>query len=163
MKDFRIGIGYDVHRMAPERDLMLCTCHIPNETGLDGHSDADAPVHALIDAMFGALALGDIGQHYPDDDPQYLGASGETLLRKTLALPEFQGWRIGNADITIIAQKPKLAPYVPQMREALAKILGVGADHVSIKAKTAKGLDSVGHCQAIEAHAAVLLFPRDGA
>ena len=125
MKDFRIGIGYDVHRMAPERDLMLCTCHIPNETGLDGHSDADAPVHALIDAMFGALALGDIGQHYPDDDPQYLGASGETLLRKTLALPEFQGWRIGNLDITIIAQKPKLAPYVPQMREALAEILGV--------------------------------------
>ena len=161
MKDMRIGIGYDVHRMAPERDLMLCTCHIPNETGLDGHSDADAPVHALIDAMLGALALGDIGQHYPDDDPQYLGASGESLLKKTLALPEFQGWRIGNADITIIAQKPKLAPYVPKMREALAAVLGIGADHVSIKAKTAEGLDSVGHCQAIEAHAVVILFPKD--
>ena len=126
MKDMRIGIGYDVHRMAPERDLMLCACHIPNETGLDGHSDADAPVHALIDAILGALALGDIGQHYPDEDPQYLGASGESLLRKTLALPEFQPWRIGNVDITIIAQKPKLAPYVPQMRNTLASILGIG-------------------------------------
>ena len=140
MKDMRIGIGYDVHRMAPERDLMLCTCHIPNETGLDGHSDADVPVHALIDAMLGALALGDIGQHYPDD---------------------VQDWRVGNADITIIAQKPKLAPYVPRMREALAAILGIGADRVSIKAKTAEGLDSVGHCQAIEAHAAVILFPKE--
>ena len=121
------------------------------------------PVHALIDALFGALALGDIGQHYPDDDPQYLGASGESLLRKTLALPEFEPWRIGNVDITIIAQKPKLAPYVPRMRDALAAILGIGADHVSIKAKTAEGLDSVGHCQAIEAHAAVLLFPKEEA
>ena len=163
MKDMRIGIGYDVHRMAPERDLMLCACHIPNETGLDGHSDADAHVHALIDAMLGALALGDIGHYYPDEDPQYLGASGESLLRKTLAMPEFQAWRIGNADITIIAQKPKLAPYVQQMREVLASILGIGVDHVSIKAKTAEGLDSVGHCQAIEAHAAVILFPKEEA
>ena len=110
--DIRIGQGYDSHRLTQGRDLILCGVRIPFELGLAGHSDADAPVHALIDALLGALALGDIGHRFPDTDPRWSGADSLELLRQTLADPAFSGWRIGNIDLTIIAQKPKLAPHI---------------------------------------------------
>ena len=157
MKDMRIGIGYDVHRMAPERDLMLCTCHIPNETGLDGHSDADAPVHALIDALLGAAALGDVGTLFPDTDPRWKGADSMGLLRRAAALLRENGWRPANADITIFAEEPKISPRAPEMRANLATALGIGAGAVSVKAKTMEGLGPVGAREAIAAEAAVLL------
>ena len=160
MKDMRIGIGYDVHRMAPERDLMLCTCHIPNETGLDGHSDADVPVHALIDALLGALALGDIGHFFPDTDPRWKGADSLELLRRTLAQPAFADWQVGNADLTIIAQKPKMAPHIENMRRNLAGALNIPMDRVSVKAKTNEGMGFTGRLEGLEAQAVVLLVRR---
>ena len=156
--ELRIGQGYDSHRFAPERALVLCGVKIPFELGLAGHSDADAPVHALIDALLGALALGDIGHFFPDRDPRWKGADSLDLLRRTLALPAFEGWRIGNADLTIIAQQPKLAPHIEAMRRNLADALGVSGGRVSVKAKTNEGMGFTGRMEGLEAQAAVLLI-----
>ena len=156
--EIRIGQGYDSHRFAPERALILCGVKIPFELGLAGHSDADAPVHALIDARLGALALGDIGHFFPDRDPRWKGADSLDLLRRTLALPAFTGWRVNNADLTIITQQPKLAPHIESMRRNLADALGVSADRVSVKAKTNEGMGFTGRMEGLEAQAAVLLI-----
>lgn len=155
---FRIGSGYDSHRLADGRDLILCGVRIPWHKGLLGHSDADAPVHALIDAILGSLALGDIGRHFPDTDPAYKNADSLDLLKKTLLLPPLCGWTVGNADITIIAQAPKLAPYIEDMRKNLAAILNISMDRVSVKAKTAEHLGPVGAGEGMEAHAVVLMI-----
>lgn len=141
---------------------MLCCREIPYELGLLGHSDADVAVHALIDALLGAVASPDIGRHFPDTDPAYEGISGRKLLSLTLALPEFSAYAIGNVDLTIIAQAPKLAPHVPEMCKNLAEILGIPLDCVSVKAKTAEKLGPVGNMEAIEAHAVVLLYRKEG-
>ena len=156
--EIRIGQGYDSHRFAPERALILCGVKIPFELGLAGHSDADAPVHALIDALLGALALGDIGHFFPDRDPRWKGADSLDLLRRTLALPAFTGWRVNNADLTIITQQPKLAPHIESMRRNLADALGVSADRVSVKAKTNEGMGFTGRMEGLEAQAVVLLI-----
>lgn len=159
--NIRIGLGYDIHKLVPGRPLMLCCCHIPYEFGLLGHSDADAPVHAVIDALFGAVASGDIGQHFPDTDPALEGISGEELIRRTLALKEFEDWEIGNIDLNIIAQAPKLAQHIPDMRKTLSNHLGIPMESLSIKAKTAEKMGPVGEGRAIEAHAVVLLFRKE--
>lgn len=156
--DIRIGQGYDSHRLEAGRKLILCGVRIPHESGLAGHSDADAPVHALIDALLGALALGDIGHFFPDTDSRWEGADSLNLLRQVLANPAFSSWQPGNVDLTIIAQKPKLAPYIGQMRRNLAAALGVPEDRVSVKAKTNEGMGFTGRQEGIEAQAAVLLL-----
>ena len=122
---FRVGSGFDVHKFAPERKLILCGVDIPSELGLAGHSDADVAVHALMDALLGALALGDIGMHFPDNDAAYKGADSMELLGHVLGLKEFSDWYIANIDLTIIAQAPKLAPYREDMRRSLAEKTGV--------------------------------------
>ena len=157
----RVGLGYDVHKLVEGRKLILGGVDIPFEKGLLGHSDADAAVHALIDAMIGALALGDIGHFFPDNDPAYKGASGEFLLKATLAHPAFQDWELGNVDLTIIAQKPKMAPHIMKMRNRLAELLNCPVENVSVKAKTAEKLDSVGAELAIEVRCVVLLYRRN--
>ena len=156
--DIRVGQGYDSHRFIPNRDLILCGVKIPFELGLDGHSDADAPVHALIDALLGALALGDIGHFFPDSDPRWKGADSLDLLRRTLENPAFADWQVGNADLTIIAQKPKLAPHIAAMRRNLAFALQLPADRVSVKAKTNEGMGFTGRLEGLEAQAVVLLI-----
>lgn len=155
--DFRIGQGCDTHRYAENRRLILCGTEIPFDLGLAGHSDADAPVHALIDALLGALALGDIGHFFPDTDMKWKDADSMQLLRMVLESPAFQEWQIVNIDLTIIAQKPKLAPYNRTMRESLANALGVSLDRVSVKAKTNEGMGFVGRLEGLEARAVVLL------
>ena len=156
--DIRIGQGYDSHRLTPGRDLILCGVRIPFELGLAGHSDADAPVHALIDALLGALALGDIGHWFPDTDPRWSGADSLDLLRRVVADPAFSGWHIGNIDLTIIAQKPKLAPHIESMRKNLAEAANLPTDRVSVKAKTNEGMGFTGRLEGLEAQAVVLLI-----
>ena len=156
----RIGYGCDIHRLVEGRALYLCNCRIPCEKGLLGHSDADAAIHALIDALIGALALGDIGHFFPDTDPQYKDAAGDFLLKKTLENPAFKDWILGNVDLTIIAQIPRMAPHIQKMRSRLAELLNTSIDNVSIKAKTAEKLDSIGAGLAIEARCVVLLFQK---
>ncbi len=155
---FRIGQGYDAHRLVEGRPLILCGVEIPFEKGLLGHSDADVATHALIDALLGALALGDIGRHFPDSDPKFKGADSVKLLEAALQLEGFQGWRIGNVDLTIVAQRPKLAPFVESMRERLASAMGVPVSCVSVKAKTTEGMGFCGSGEGIEAFASALLF-----
>ncbi|MCI5667195.1 MAG: 2-C-methyl-D-erythritol 2,4-cyclodiphosphate synthase [Oscillospiraceae bacterium] len=152
---FRIGTGYDVHRLVPERRLVLCGVEIPSELGLLGHSDADVAVHALMDAILGALALGDIGKLFPDSDPQYKGADSMGLLYEVIALMRSNGYSLGNLDITIIAERPKLAKHIPQMRESLAAAFGCDITRVSVKATTEEGLGLAG--EGIGAQAVVLL------
>ena len=153
----RIGHGYDVHRYAEGRECILCGVTIPSPFGPDGHSDADVPVHALMDAMLGAAALGDIGQHFPDTDDKYKGISSITLLKAVDELIKEQGYEISNIDITIIAQKPKLKDHIPEMRSKLAEVLGIDIGQVSVKATTEEGLGFTGSCQGIASHAVVLL------
>ena len=153
----RIGHGYDVHRITDGRKLILCGVTIPWDRGLLGHSDADVAVHALMDALLGAAALGDIGQLFPDTDPAYAGADSVRLLRNVADRIEKAGYRFSNGDITILAQPPKLAPYIPQMRENLAAALGVEPGRVSVKATTEEGLGFTGSGEGIAAHAVVLL------
>ncbi len=155
--DFRIGQGCDVHRLVEGRPLILCGVRIPCEKGLLGHSDADVAVHALIDALIGALALGDIGTFFPDTDPQYRGADSMDLLRRTLSHPAFSSWTICNLDLTIITQKPRLAPHILPMRNSLAAGLNLPVDRISIKAKTNEGMGFVGRHEGMEARACVLL------
>jgi 2-C-methyl-D-erythritol 4-phosphate cytidylyltransferase/2-C-methyl-D-erythritol 2,4-cyclodiphosphate synthase len=136
----RIGHGYDVHKLAEERKLILCGVEIPFEMGLMGHSDADVCAHALTDAILGALALGDIGKHFPDTDQKYKDINSLLLLEKVIQLISTKGWYLMNADITIAAQRPKLSPYIPEMRENLAGICGISTDCISVKATTEEGL-----------------------
>ncbi|MCR5553109.1 MAG: 2-C-methyl-D-erythritol 2,4-cyclodiphosphate synthase [Oscillospiraceae bacterium] len=153
----RIGHGYDVHRLAAGRDLILGGVQIPHRMGLDGHSDADVLTHAVMDALLGAAALGDIGQHFPDTDPAYLGISSLKLLTRVWALITERGYRLGNLDVTVLAQKPKLAPYLPQMKEKLCAILGAEPDRVNLKATTEEHLGFTGREEGIACHAVCLL------
>ncbi|MBQ1404646.1 MAG: 2-C-methyl-D-erythritol 2,4-cyclodiphosphate synthase [Oscillospiraceae bacterium] len=153
----RIGHGYDVHRLAAGRDLILGGVQIPHRMGLDGHSDADVLTHAVMDALLGAAALGDIGQHFPDTDPAYLGISSLKLLTRVWALITERGYCLGNLDVTVLAQKPKLAPYLPQMKEKLCAILGADPDRVNIKATTEEHLGFTGREEGIACHAVCLL------
>ena len=153
----RIGHGYDVHKLVEGRTLILGGVEIAYEKGLLGHSDADVLTHALMDALLGAAALGDIGKLFPDNDPSYEGADSVELLRKVSALLREHGYRLGNVDCTVIAQRPKLAPHIPLMRERLAAAMGTTVDRVSIKATTEEGLGFSGQGLGIAAHAVALL------
>lgn len=157
MDEIRIGHGWDVHRFTEERPLILCGVKIPHTHGLSGHSDADAPIHALIDALLGALALGDIGSFYPDTEEAYKNADSMELLKKTLQMSPFPQWKIVNLDINIITQKPKMLPYIPSMKENLSSALSLPADRISIKAKTNERLGYIGKGEALESSAVVLL------
>ena len=153
----RIGHGYDVHRFAPERALILGGVSIPYEMGMLGHSDADVVLHAVMDALLGAAALRDIGYHFPDTDPQYKGADSLALLGCVAEKIRQKGYRLGNLDVTIIAQVPKLAPYIPQMRENIAAQLSVDIDQINVKATTEEGLGFTGAKLGIACHAVCLL------
>lgn len=153
----RIGEGYDVHRLTEGRKLILGGVEIPYEKGLLGHSDADALLHALMDAMLGALALGDIGKHFPDTDQRYKGIDSRELLRHTAKLIAEKGWQLGNADMTIIAQAPKMAPHIQTMRENIAADLNTDVDNISVKATTEEKLGFTGSGEGIAARAVVLL------
>lgn len=157
----RIGHGYDVHRLVPGRKLILGGVEIPHTTGLLGHSDADVLTHALMDALLGAAAMGDIGHLFPDSDVQYAGADSLQLLRAVMERLRAAGYAVGNVDCTVLAQAPKLTPHILQMRKNLAEILGCGLDAVSVKATTEEGLGFTGAKEGIAAHAVVLLR-RDG-
>jgi len=153
----RIGHGYDVHRLVPERKLILAGVEIEHERGLLGHSDADVLTHALMDAMLGAAALGDIGLHFPDTDEKYKGISSILLLKEVKRIVEEKGYSLGNADITVIAQAPKLRPYIELMTENLASALECDVDRINIKATTEEKLGFTGRKEGISAHAVVLL------
>lgn len=157
---FRIGQGYDVHALVPGRALVLGGVTIDHPRGLLGHSDADALLHAVTDALLGALALGDIGSHFPDTDPRWRGADSRRLLRGALALVHEAGWEVGNLDCTIVAQAPRMAPHIPAMRAHLADDLDVPLDRVSVKAKTHERLGFEGREEGIAAQAVVLLVER---
>lgn len=153
----RVGEGWDVHALVEGRPLILGGITIPYERGLLGHSDADALLHAITDALFGAAGLGDIGHHFPDTDARFKGADSGVLLAEAAARVRAQGWQIGNVDSTIVAQAPRMAPHIAAMRERIAALLGLAADQVNVKAKTAEKLGSVGEGLSIEARAVVLL------
>ena len=153
----RIGHGYDVHRLVPGRKLILGGVEIPYEKGLLGHSDADVLTHAVMDAILGAAALGDIGMLFPDSDPKYRGADSLELLREVIRILSEAGYRVGNLDATVLAQAPKLSPYKAQMRQNLAEAAGLDVAQVSVKATTEEGLGFTGAGEGIAAHAVVLL------
>lgn len=153
----RIGHGYDVHRLVPDRRLVLGGVEIESDLGLLGHSDADAALHALCDAILGALALGDIGKHFPDSDPAYKDIDSMILLRRVAALMNEKGYAIGNADMTIIAQAPKLAPHIEKMRENIAQALGCEKSRINVKATTEERLGFTGAREGIACHAVALL------
>lgn len=154
---YRIGIGYDIHKLVEGRDLILGGVKITHEKGLLGHSDADVLIHAIIDALLGALALDDIGTLFPDTDPKYKDIDSTILLKHVYELIQSKGYKIVNIDSNIIAQAPKMMPYIPKMKEVLCKILNTNPDDFSIKAKTKERLDAVGQKLAIESNAVVLL------
>lgn len=155
--DFRIGNGFDVHRLVPGRRLVICGVEIPYELGLLGHSDADVALHALADALLGAAAMHDIGYHFPDTDPEYAGADSRRLLRRVVELIAEKGYRPGNVDVTIIAQRPKMLPHIEQMRRNIADDLGIDVDRVSVKATTTEKLGYTGRGEGIAAQATALL------
>lgn len=155
--DMRIGHGYDVHRLTEGRKLILGGVEIPHEKGLLGHSDADVLTHAIMDAMLGALALGDIGKHFPDTDPRYKGADSMKLAEAVFGLVRDAGWKISNLDATVIAQAPKLAPHISQMRKNFALLFGIDEDRINIKATTEEHLGFTGEKLGISAHAVCLL------
>ena len=157
MEEFRIGHGYDVHRFAEGRALILGGVQVPCERGLLGHSDADVLLHAVMDAVLGALALGDIGKHFPDTDECYRGADSAVLARAVFEKMRDSGYRIGNLDATIIAQRPKLSPYLLAMRERIAEIFSCDLSQVSVKATTEEGLGFTGSGEGMAAHAVCLL------
>jgi len=154
----RIGQGIDFHAFAEGRRLILGGVDIPHERGLAGHSDADAAIHALCDAILGALGLGDIGQQFPDTDPKWEGADSRGLLRSVMAMAQERRWAVVNADLTLLAQCPRLAPHIPEMRRRLAEDLGAPVERVSIKATTTERLGAVGREEGIAAWAVVLLY-----
>lgn len=151
----RVGIGYDIHRLEEGRELILGGVRIPFELGLAGHSDADVLVHSICDALLGALALGDIGQHFPSTDMQYRGISSLILLEKVKSLIRSRGFATNNVDAVVIAEKPKLATFIPSMRENIARTLGIDVERVSVKATTAERLGSIGQGKGIAAEAIV--------
>jgi 2-C-methyl-D-erythritol 2,4-cyclodiphosphate synthase len=153
----RIGHGYDVHRLVPGRKLILGGVDIPFPQGLLGHSDADVLVHAVCDAILGAMGEGDIGRHFPDSDPAYRGASSLGLLAEVMSLARAKGYGIGNVDATIVAQQPRMAPHIPVMREHLARVLGCEVDRVNIKATTTEELGFTGRGEGIAAYAVALV------
>lgn len=153
----RIGVGYDVHPLISGRRLVLGGVEIPFEKGLDGHSDADVVVHAIIDALLGATALGDIGVHFPSSDPRYKDISSVSLLRHVAALLRDQGWLVGNVDVTVVAEQPKLAPFIADMRGIIGEALAIEVDLVSVKGTTSKGLGFLGRSEGIAAHAVALV------
>lgn len=154
---YRIGTGYDIHQLTKGRELIIGGVKITHEKGLLGHSDADVLIHAIIDALLGALSLADIGTLFPDTDPKYKGADSTVLLKHVYALIKEHGYTINNLDSNIIAQQPKMMPYIPKMKEILCEILETDLDRISIKAKTKEKMDAVGQGLAIEAQASVLL------
>lgn len=153
----RIGIGYDVHQLVPDRKLWLGGIEVPHTLGLLGHSDADVLIHAICDALLGAAALGDIGKHFPDKDPQYKNIDSKILLHKCGELLSQKGYHIKNIDSIIVAQKPKVGPYIPQMRETLAQVLGLDVEQVSVKATTTEHLGFEGREEGISAQAVCLI------
>ena len=156
----RIGHGYDVHRLVAGRPLILGGVDIPWERGLLGHSDADVLTHAVMDALLGAAGLWDIGHAFPDDDPAYAGADSLVLLDRVMEMLRSRGYRVGNVDATVLAQRPKLAPYIPQMRANLAARMGVDPDRVNVKATTEEGLGFTGAGEGMAAHAVAMLEER---
>ncbi|MBM55064.1 MAG: 2-C-methyl-D-erythritol 2,4-cyclodiphosphate synthase [Euryarchaeota archaeon] len=155
--DFRIGYGYDVHRLAAGEELWIGGILVPCDFGAVGHSDADVLLHVICDAMLGALALGDLGKHFPDTDPAYKGIDSKKLLAHTMELVRSKGWIIGNIDTTVCLQAPKLAPHIIDMRSVISEVLGCEMDLVSVKATTTEKLGFVGTGEGISAHAVVLL------
>lgn len=153
----RVGMGYDVHRLVPDRDLVLGGVTIPYERGLLGHSDADVLLHAVMDALLGAVALGDIGGHFPDTDPKYKGADSLRLLEMVGELVKQEGYKIANIDATIIAQKPKMSPYIESMRENIARVLKADISQINVKATTEEGLGFTGEGAGISSQAICLL------
>jgi 2-C-methyl-D-erythritol 2,4-cyclodiphosphate synthase len=158
--NIRIGEGWDVHALVPGRKLILGGIDIPHSLGLLGHSDADVLLHAITDAVLGAAGLGDIGRHFPDTDAQFKGADSKVLLAEAMCRVRETGWELVNVDSTIVAQAPKLAPYMTDIKASVAKALGVQPDQVNVKAKTAEKLGPVGMGQSMEARAVVLLHKR---
>ena len=157
MQGVRIGHGYDVHRLVEGRRLILGGVDVPWERGLLGHSDADVLTHAVMDALLGAAGLGDIGRHFPDTDPAYAGADSLRLLAHVAALLRERGFTVGNVDATVLAQRPKLAPHIPQMRDNLARTMEVGPEQVNVKATTEEGLGFTGSGEGMAAHAVALI------
>ncbi len=157
MTKLRVGHGYDVHRLVEGRALILGGVTVPFDRGLLGHSDADVLTHAVMDALLGAAALGDIGQLFPDSDAAYAGADSIALLRRVTALLREHGWQVGNVDATVVAQAPRLAPYIPEMRRRLAEAMGLDVDCVSVKATTEERLGFTGSGEGMAAHAVALI------
>ena len=155
---YKIGIGYDIHKLISGRDLIIGGIKITHEKGLLGHSDADVLIHAIIDAMLGALALDDIGTLFPDTDAKYKDIDSTLLLKKVFGIVKGKGYSIVNIDSNIIAQAPKMMPYIPKMKEILSEVMGISHEDISIKAKTKEKLDAVGESRAIEANASVILI-----
>lgn len=155
---FRIGQGYDVHRLVEGRELILGGVRIPYDKGLLGHSDADVLTHAIMDALLGSLALGDIGKYFPPEDEQWRGADSIVLLEKVLALVQERGWQVGNIDAVVIAEKPKLKPHISTIQARLARAMGLDPDQVSVKATTNEKLDAIGAGEAMAAQAVVLVL-----
>ena len=158
ISDFRVGLGHDIHAFERGRELWLGGVKIEHEMGLKGHSDADALIHAIMDAMLGALALGDIGQHFPDTDPKYKGISSVELLKHVVALTKSKGYRVGNLDCMIHCERPKLSPHKAKMVRILAETLEIDEDRISVKAGTNEKMDSVGEGRSIECDAVVLMI-----
>ena len=159
MTEYRTGIGWDIHRLVPDRPLILGGVRIPSELGLAGHSDADVLAHAITDALLGAAALGDIGQHFPDSDPRWAGADSLQFVRHACELLRAAGYEIENVDSTVLLERPKLKDYRAAIRQSLAEALGLDPGRVSVKFKTAEGLGPVGEGQAAEAQAVAVIRP----
>ena len=155
----RTGIGFDTHRLVDNRKLILGGVEIAHPQGLLGHSDADVLTHAIMDALLGAIADGDIGQHFPDTDPQWAGADSLLLLRAVTERLRSKGWRIGNIDATVLAERPKLMPHIPAMREKLAQAMAIDVDAVSVKATTVEGLGAIGRREGISTMAVATVLP----
>jgi 2-C-methyl-D-erythritol 2,4-cyclodiphosphate synthase len=158
ISDIRVGYGYDVHQFAESRDLILGGISIPHHVGLLGHSDADVLLHAITDALLGALALGDIGTHFPDTDPAWKGADSAELLRASYSLVLERGYQVSNIDATVVAEAPKLKPYIPEMSSRIADILRISTDRVSLKATTSEKMGFVGRSEGMAAMATVLVI-----
>lgn len=155
--NLKIGHGYDIHRTTEGRKMIIGGVEIPYEKGLLGHSDADVLIHAVIDALLGAMGKGDIGTHFPDTDNKYFNIDSSLLLEETMALMAAEGYSVGNLDATVIAQRPKLNPHIPQIKDRLAQIMGIPSERVNVKAKTEEGLGYIGAGDAISAHAVVII------
>ena len=158
MMKYKIGHGYDVHRLVEGRPLILGGVTVPYSLGLLGHSDADCLLHAVMDAVLGALGLGDIGRHFPDTDPAYKGADSRALARAVCDMMQANGYKVGNIDVTVVAQRPKLAPYIEEMKHNVAEVFSCAPCNVNVKATTEEGLGFTGRGEAIAAHAVCLLL-----